>query len=220
MKARKLAALLNTRYIVHDGGKTINIGSPLCSELVTMDKETKQLRYALGWRDKFAKPEPDKGDSPYSVWEGMERLIASGEIEDILAGDDEIENPVPVFWSEGGEIFESTTDQIGWPHTTKEGRLMHDNDAFATREEAVRDAVHWAWYSLKHAREREQSLLRDLEEVRARIAATEEKRVALEEQLPGEFDRYTQYQADREARFEASLANIVPFQGLAPGGEQ
>lgn len=87
---------------------------------------------------------------------------------------------------------------------------MHDNDAFATREEAVRDAVQWAWYSLKTAREREQSLLRDLEEVRVRITETEGKRAALEEELPGEFDRYTQYQADREARFEAHLADMRP----------
>lgn len=208
MKARKLAALLNTRYIVHDGGKTINIGSPLCSELVTMEKDSKRLRCALGWRDKYAKPEPDK-DGPFAIWEGMERLIASGEIEDILGGDDEIENPVPVFWSKRGEIFESTTDQIGWPRTTREGRLMHDNDAFATREEAVRDAVHWAWHNLKNAREREQTLLRDLEEVRARIAETEGKRAILEEELPGEFDRYNKFQEEREARFEASL-NSMP----------
>jgi len=209
MKARKLADLLGTRYIVHDGGKTVNIGSPMCSELVTMDKETKALSYALGWPDKGKKPDPDK-DGPFSVWEGIERLIASGEIEDILAGDDEIENPAPVFWSESGEIFESTTDQIGWPRTTREGRLMHDNDSFATREEAVRDAVHWTWYGLKNAREREQELLRDLEGVRARIAATEEKRSELEKELPGEFERYTKYQADREARFEASLAAMRP----------
>ena len=207
MKARQLAALLNTRYIVHDGGKTINIGSPLCSELIAMDKETKRLRYALGWPNKFAKPEPDK-DGPFAVWEGMERLIASGEIDDILAGDDEIENPIPVFWQERGEIFESTTDEIGWPRTTREGRLMHDNDSFATREEAVRDAIHWAWYLLNNGREREHALLRDLEEARARIAETDGKRAILEKELPGEYAAFDQHQAERGLRFQAPLSEM------------
>lgn len=207
MKARKLAALLGTGYIVHDGGKTINIGSPLCSELITMDKETKRIAYALGWPDKHKKPAPEK-DGPFVVWEGLERLLAAGEIDDILAGDDEIESPVSVFWERCGEVFESVTDQIGWPRTTKEGRLMHDNTDFATREEAVREAIHGVWYRLKNSQEREQDILRDLEAVRGRIAKDEDRRAILEEEMPGEFSRFAQAQADRDARFEASLAAI------------
>lgn len=205
MKARKLESILKTGYIVHDGGKTLNIGSLLCSELITMDKATKRLTYALGWRDKSQPPERDKEGGPRAAWDGLELLIASGEIDDILSGNDEFENPVPVFWQKRGEIFESVTDEIGWPRTTREGRLMHDNTDFPTREEAVRDAIHWAWYRLNNSREREQTLLHDLEEVRARIAETEEKRASLEQEMPGEFERFAQLKVDWEARFNSSI---------------
>lgn len=199
MKARKLTAMLNTRYIVHDGGDTINIGSFLCSELVAMNKETKRLTYALGWPHKNNKPKPSAdNDDPRAIWEGLERLIASGEIEDILAGDDEIENPIPVFWEKGGAIFESVTDKIGWPHTTREGRLMHNSGFFAAREEAARCAVHGVWWRLNGSRRRESVLLQELDETRERIKKEEGIREILEQKLPGEFDAFDAIQAARD----------------------
>ena len=74
---------------------------------------------------------------------------------------------------------------------------MHDNDSFATREDAVRDAIHWTWFVLNNAFEREQTLLRDLEQVRWRISSTDEKRALLENEMPGEFDRFTLDRAER-----------------------
>jgi hypothetical protein len=201
MKCRKLKAILNTGYIVHDGGKTLNIGSAMCSELITMDKEAKCLAYALGWPDKSRPPERDREGGPRPAWDGLERLIASGEIDEFLSGNDEFENPVSVFWQDRGEIFESVTDEIGWPRTTAEGRLMHDNTDFATRAEAVKDAIHWAWYRMDQGLDREQELLKSLEEVRARIADAEEKRAILEKEMPGEFDRFAKVQDERKARY-------------------
>lgn len=201
MKCRKLKAALNTGYIVHDGGKTLNIGSPLCSDLITMDKETKRFAYALAWPDKAKPPERDREGGPRSAWDGLKRLIDLGEFDEFLSGNDEFEKPIPVFWQERGEIFESVTDKIGWPRTTAEGRLMHDNTDFATRAEAVKDAIHWAWYQIDHGKEREQELLKNLEEVRSRIADAEEKRTILEKEMPGEFDRFAKVQDERKASY-------------------
>lgn len=138
MKARKLTKILDTTYTVADHGKYIGVGSPLCHNLFSVDKETLEIKYAL---DTFKVGRAALADRDFDhglrVWDRLHELVASGEIQDILNGSDDIENPLPVFTFRDGEIVETVTDAYGWPNTTADGRLMHDNDYFPTRNKAL-----------------------------------------------------------------------------------
>jgi hypothetical protein len=102
----------------------------------------------------------------YDVLQG---LIESGEIRGIIDGNDNIEKPIAVFYVEDGEITETQCAEMGWPNTTIDGRLMHDNEYFPTALEAAKYA-----YGTDHSREwedrqfaeRESLLLKDLREFR------------------------------------------------------
>ena len=139
MKARKLKQLLNnTEYIVSNHKEYIAIGSGMCHNLISVDKETLKLKYALdirgigrdnllGWR--FTELA--------FIWDKLHELIESGEIIDIIEGKDVIENPLPVFTVHDGRLIESVTDSYDWPSVDDNGVLMYDNTHFKTKKEAL-----------------------------------------------------------------------------------
>lgn len=141
MKARVLRKLLNdTGYLVSNHNDYIAIGSPLCHDLISVNKETLKLRYALDTWRKGREALEEKGELLF-IWDKLQELINSGEIKDIINGKDEIENPLPVFTVDGGKLIESVTDEYGWPNTDDNGVLMCENTHFKTKEEAIRYGI-------------------------------------------------------------------------------
>lgn len=139
MKARTLKHLLNdTKYIVADFGEYISVGSPLCHDLIKIDKKSLKMTYAL---DTFHKGrEALTGDSKKEIliiWDKLQELIDNKGILEIINGNDELTNPLPVYSIRNGELLESSTDCYGWPNVTIEGFLMYDNTWFRTKQEAV-----------------------------------------------------------------------------------
>lgn len=126
MKARKLKEILGTEYIVADFGDYIGIGSPLCHNLISIDKETRKMAHALSL----------SGET-LDIWNRLVTLIQTKEFDDIVNGDDSVMNPVAVYYAEDGVIHEEFSEAIGWPNITQTGRLQHDNTDFASREEAI-----------------------------------------------------------------------------------
>ena len=82
---------------------------------------------------------PDNFDDVINplIFDKLDELIASGEIADIIEQNDEIDNKIPVFYISKGELKESHTDEFGWPNTTFDGHMMHNNTHFKTKEEAI-----------------------------------------------------------------------------------
>jgi hypothetical protein len=173
MKAQYLKELMgDPGYTVayfekRDGSDYIGVGSPYIHDLLHVDVDAEPMKIKIALRE----TREDLEDNPplarcYDVLQG---LIESGEIRGIIDGNDNIEKPIAVFYVKDGEIIETQCAERGWPNTTIDGRLMHDNEYFPTAMEAAKYA-----YGTDHSREwedrqfaeRESLLLKDLREFR------------------------------------------------------
>ena len=136
MKARLLRKmLLDTKYTVNNNDDYIAVGSPLCHNLISVDKKTLKIKYAL---DTFNEGRKSiKHAELEFIWDRLQELIDSGEIKNIIEGRDEIENPLPVFTVRDGKLVKSFTDQYGWPNITDDGYIMYENTHFKTEIEAI-----------------------------------------------------------------------------------
>ena len=142
MKALYLKKLLNTERVVADYGDYIAVGSGYVHKLINIDKKTLTLKYALDTFNEGRKSLTGKSDNELlDIWDKLQSLIDSGEINEIINGNDEIENPLTVWTYENGEIVETYTYAYGYPNTTHDGKLMHDNVYFKTKEEAIEEAI-------------------------------------------------------------------------------
>lgn len=168
MKARVLKKILNnTGYTVNNNKKYIAVGSPLCHKLINVDKETLTVKYALDTWGKGRKAlEQDSKAELLFIWDKLHELIRSGEIHDIINGNDEIENPLPVFTCEDGKLIETFTDKYGFPNTTISGEIMYENTHFRTREEAINYGIKDCGYAITNCERREKELTFDLEKVK------------------------------------------------------
>lgn len=171
MKLRKLRKRLNdTKYILNKNGDCLCVGSPLCPDLIQYDPARGKLSYAL------SKKLADSGNEELIfIWNTLERLIESGEIQDFLNGNDEIEKPLPVFRYAGNEIRESCTDVYGWPNIDSEGNLMYNNTHFRTREEcreyAMKELMCALDYMSGNVRDSLMRLQKSVERIRNDAAA-------------------------------------------------
>jgi hypothetical protein len=136
MKASKLSQLLgNPGYIISHNHDCICVGSAYARDLISVDKKTLKVKYAL---DAFHKGRESLGNETLvEIWDTLHRLIETGEIQDIIEGKDIIENPLPVFTVFCGKLVESVTDEYGWPNVDDNGILMYNNTYFPTKKEAV-----------------------------------------------------------------------------------
>ncbi len=140
MKARLLKKILNdTGYTVNNNKEYIAVGSPLCHDLISINKKTLKLKYALDtWREgRAALAKDGKPTELLFIWDKLQELIDNGQIRDIIEGDDIIENPLPVFTVEDGSLIETTTDKYGYPNTTVSGDIMYENTHFPTKLQAI-----------------------------------------------------------------------------------
>lgn len=175
MKARLLKKLLNdTNYAVSNNRDYIAVGSPLCHDLISVNKETMQVKYAL---DTFREGRKCfEGTSRQSektellfIWDKLHELIKSGQIQEIINGKDEIENPLPVFTVKDGKLVESFTDEYGWPNTDNNGICMYDNTHFKTKEEAIKYGIEDAVAGIKIFNRRIKDLEEDLTKAKLEV---------------------------------------------------
>lgn len=169
MKARLLKKILNdTGYSVSNNKEYIAVGSPMCHDLISVNKKTLNLKYALDtWRE-GRKSLEEKSELLF-IWDKLTELIASGEIKDIIDGKDKIENPLPVFTVEDGELVESITDKYGWPNTDDNGVCMYENTHFPTKEQAIEYGISeykaGLEFAIDNAKEKEKELFKANERV-------------------------------------------------------
>lgn len=139
MKARELKSILNdTRYTVHNIEDKVCVGSPLCSDLISLDKKTFKIKYALDtWGKGRGSLASDGKSELLFIWDKLQELVDDGRISDIINGNDILESPLLVFTCINGVLIETTTDAYGWPNVTVSGEMMHNNDYFKTKIEAI-----------------------------------------------------------------------------------
>jgi len=170
MEARKLKKLLNnTGYAVHYSDGKVCVGSPLCSDLFSVNAETMKVKYALDtWNEGRKCFEETSRKSENSeglfIWDKLHELIESGELQKIIENDDTIENKLPVFTCEDGVLVESFTDAYGWPNVTISGELMYDNTWYKTKKEALEQGIESMGYRIEWNEERIERLTKEIKE--------------------------------------------------------
>lgn len=168
MKARLLKKILNnTGYIINNNDDYIAVGSPLCHDLISVNKKTLKLRYALDtWHEGRNSL---RSEELLFIWDKLQELINNGEIKNIIEGQDEIENPLPVFTVRDGKVVKSFTDQYGWPNITIDGDEMYDNTWFKTELEAIK-------YGIQEYKAGMNMVQRTIDERRKELREFEERR--------------------------------------------
>ena len=142
MKARLLTKILNnTKYTVNNNQDYIAIGSPLCHDLISVNKKFLKIRYALDTWNEGRLSVKHANEELLFIWDKLQELIDNGQIKDIIDGVDIIENPLPVYTVKKGELIESFTDKYGWPNTTINGEIMYNNVWFKTKQEAIKYGI-------------------------------------------------------------------------------
>jgi len=174
MQARRLRKLLNdTGYYPNNNDDYIALGSPYCHDLISVDKKTLKVKYAL---DTFHKGRESLGNDELKfIWDKLHELIASGEINDIINGSDTIENPIPVYYTRGGKLIEGFTDKIEWPNTDLDGYTIYQNSHFANREDAIKYAIRDCGYGIKNALEQIAEREKDLEKAKGYLKREEDE---------------------------------------------
>ena len=174
MKARLLKKLLNdTGYAVSNNRDYIAVGSPLCHDLISLNKKTLTVKYALDTFREGRKCLEGKSNSKGEnellfIWDKLHELIESGQIQDIINGKDEIENPLPVFTVDDGKLVESVTDKYGWPNTDDNGICMYENTHFPTAKEAIE-------YGISEYKAGEENTLRRIKELEDDLSKVKER---------------------------------------------
>ncbi len=136
MKARLLTKLLNdTGYRVNNNESYIGVGSPLCHDLISVNKKTLKIKYAL---DTFHEGRRALGNPELEfIWDKLHELVDNGQIRDIIDGDDVIENPITVYTVTDGKLIETYTDKFGYPNVTASGETMYENTHYTDKLDAI-----------------------------------------------------------------------------------
>jgi len=172
MKSRILRSILNnTQYTISNHEDYIAIGSPLCHDLIAVDKKTMKIKLALDtWNEGRKSLERKSTEELLFIYDKLNDLIKTGEINDIINGDDVVENPLPVFYVDDGKLIETFTDSYGWPNTTITGELMYDNTHFKSRKKVIEKGISELGYAIENMNERVIQCQNDLQKANDRLS--------------------------------------------------
>lgn len=181
MKARKLKELLNTTYIVHHTADNICIASAYVDDIISVNKKTFKIKYAL---DTF-----NEGKSSISnpellnIWNKFEELIKDDKLQDIIDGDDILENPLEIYYEEDGYIKTTYTDAYGYPNVTYDGILMYDSMYYKDKEECKQNAIKSCLDSINVYNDLIQNKINDIEQLtkRFKLVSTDLEQLLKEE---------------------------------------
>lgn len=174
MKTRKLKAILNnTGYAISNQGNKLCVGSPMCSDLINIDVNNLKVSYALDTFREGRKALERSNSELLFIWDKLHEIIDSREILDVINGDDEIENPLPVFTVREGDLIESVTDKYGWPNTDHRGFCMYDNSHFPTKEQAIKYGINENEMGVKWLKENVIEKEEELQKLKDRISQYE-----------------------------------------------
>lgn len=185
MKARELKRLLNnTGYTIGDWGDYIAVGSPMCHNLIKVEKKGFKMTYALSISHPTAHRADLRNEKLLLIWDKLAELIKDGTLQSIIDGVDHIENPLPVYTVKDGQLLFSQTDAYGWPNTTKEGVVMHNNEWFDNPVDAVRRGILDNKDFMRSLRDQLKDLRDKSKEKRRRLCELKQQNIHLKSLLP------------------------------------
>jgi hypothetical protein len=155
---------------VYDG-EGICIGSPLCHDLIIIDRWRKTVKHTMTLRG---------NEDLERYWDEMHADM--GLLKDLVASPDIFEKSVMVYTYEGGDILEKFCEEPGWPNVTHDGDMMYENMFSTDRDYIVERARKNAEAKVELGRESLAQLETQLAEKRAwleKAAADLEKLNAL-----------------------------------------
>lgn len=190
MKARYLKKLLmDTRYMVADHGEYIAVGSPMCHDLISVDKKTLKMKYALAFREHDREALVHKNAKELLfIWDKLEELIKSGEIKAIIEENDELDKPLEIWmWhSREHKVVKKYTDAYGWPNVTHDGEQIYENYGWPTRKEALEHGLKSVNASIDCTSEGLAEITERVIWQRARLEELEKARAEIEAELKNE----------------------------------
>lgn len=148
MKARLLQKELNTERTVHLSDNKVCVASAYVHDLIHIKLDDMTVHYVFG------EDNPWKQDDEVKLLlVKLRELVANGEINKFLEGDDVIENPLPVFTVINNKLVSTFTDKYGWPNITIDGMMMYENTFFKTKKDALKYAIEEKESSIKYYKE-------------------------------------------------------------------
>jgi hypothetical protein len=183
MKTRLLKELLgDTLFAVHKSDNRVCIGSPMCSDLISVDMSTMKIRYAIDTFNEGRKCLNNK-ETLGVIWDKLQGLIDSGELQDIWDKDDEITHSIAVYRAKDGVIELHRTDEYGWPNVTASGEIMYNNEFFKTEKEALVYGIDNAKCSIENLEQRIEYQEEELSKTRKWLKESNTKAFAYRELL-------------------------------------
>jgi len=141
MGIKQLKNEFQIEHIVQRQDLVVHIGSHYIHDLITISPDGSIKKKQL------------VNDSNGEIWDVFQRLNAAGcvRVKEILMAQDEFGNLITVYHKgRGAKIERTQCEKLGWPNITVEGLLMHDNEFFECRKEAVTKAIHNNIYEFKY----------------------------------------------------------------------
>lgn len=133
MKSRELQKKLGTDRTIHAKDRRICIASMNCSDLLSLNIDTSEVKYALGGL-------PTGSELCHLSAELS--MLSKEDIDYYWQGADDIENPITVYSvNEQGDTIVSITDSLEFPSATSEGELMYENTHFSSADAAIKNAI-------------------------------------------------------------------------------
>ena len=99
----------------------------------------------------------------------LKKLVDSGQIQEYLNGNDEIEKKLPVYKEEDGEIIETYTDAYGYPNLTIDGYVMYENEYFKSKIACKKYAIKCCVSGIDNYNRYIQQKLKEIEELTVHI---------------------------------------------------
>jgi hypothetical protein len=139
---------------VYDG-EGICIGSPLCHDLIIIDRWRKTVKHTMTLRG---------NEDLERYWDEMhadlDKLWALIEQEDTFSSD------IPVFTWKGEEVIEKSCETPGYPNVTHDGELMYENRFSTDRGQALQWAIEDAEAGIRMGLRRLDDLSSDVAKAR------------------------------------------------------
>jgi hypothetical protein len=138
MKIKTLKRILNTNYIIQKETITGNlaIGSSYVHDIITVDAKTLEIKCKDVWSKNI------ELEIEYICCK-LKELVKLGIMRDIMDNNDDIENPITVYYYDHStnSVKGTKAETFGYPNTDIDGYLQYDNTHFLYIYEALECAI-------------------------------------------------------------------------------
>lgn len=164
----------NIAHVVHMRNGNLCIGSSYISELIVLTPDGRVLTGA----ERALRDTGELGRYVREIQADIPKFC------ELLAQEDTISAPVPVYIAVDGKVVCKYAEKVGWPYVTLDGELQYNNTHFATEEQAAERGKASAVAAIQNWRRGRAELLLQLLEADAAISGFEQELATLNARYP------------------------------------